>query len=306
MTHSPAPDDPVLVGADGSESSLSAVRWAAAEAALLDVPLRIAHAWVWPLYHVHLGAPPGAPPGAGLQAQAERLLDEAAEVARAVSPKAPIETSLLTGAAAAELLRAAEGARLLVLGNRGLGGFGGLLLGSVGVTAAAHAACPVVVTRGAVAPDGPVVVGIDGSEVSANAVETAFGEASRRHADLVVVHAWALPMRQAEAVTTGNGANHEGLLSEGERSGGALVEKALEPLRSTFPDVEVSVRLSGGAPAGELVAASSDAQLVVVGSRGLGSLRGLLLGSTAHALLHHAHCPVLVVRGAPTPPSDDR
>jgi nucleotide-binding universal stress UspA family protein len=292
MTFSPAPDDPVLVGVDGSDESLAAVRWAADEAARLAVPLRIVHAWMWPLYHVHLGAPPGAPTGAGLRAQAERVLERAADRARAVASSTPVETSLVTGAAAAELLRSAEGARLLVVGHRGLGGFAGLLLGSVGVTVSAHAPCPVVVVRGA-ATVGPVVVGVDGSAGSAAAISTAFAEASRRDADLVAVHAWALPMRDTSPASDG----YEALVAQGEREGTELVERALVPARAMFPGVPVTVRLGDGSPAGELVEASDEAQLVVVGSRGLGNLRGLVLGSTAHALIHHARCPVLIDRG---------
>lgn len=145
-------DSPVLVGVDGSESSNAAVRWAADEARRLGVPLRALHAWLWPLYHVQLGPPPGAPPGTGLRAEADRVLEQAAELTREASPSTPVETILYTGAPAAALLRDAANARMLVVGHRGLGGFTGLLLGSVGVTVSAHAllhhaACPVLVVR---------------------------------------------------------------------------------------------------------------------------------------------------------------
>lgn len=282
---------PVLVGVDGSESSNAAVRWAADEARRLDVPLHILHAWMWPLYHVQLGPPPGAPPGAGLRAQAERVLSEAAHLARVTSPGTSVETTLVTGAAAAELLESAAEARMLVVGHRGLGGFSGLLLGSVGVTVTARAPCPVVVVRGDWAQGEPVVVGIDGSPQSHLALVTAFGEAARRRALLLVAHAWAMPLR-----TEGADREYESELARGEREGRQLAEREASQASTGFPGVVYEVTVGDRSAGAELVDATHDAQLVVVGSRGVGALRGLLLGSTAHALLHHAACPVLVVR----------
>src|SRR4249919_3095946 len=118
ITNSVPYQGPVLVGVDGSQWSNAAVRWAADEARHLDVPLHIVHAWMWPLYHVQLGPPPGAPPGAGLRAQAERVLSEAAQLARATSPGTSVETTLATGPAAAELIQSAADARMLVVGHR--------------------------------------------------------------------------------------------------------------------------------------------------------------------------------------------
>jgi nucleotide-binding universal stress UspA family protein len=282
---------PVLVGVDGSEWSNAAVTWAADEARRLDVPLRILHAWMWPLYHVQLGPPPDAPPGSGLRAQAERVLSDAAQLARATSPGTSVETSLTTGPAAVELLEAAAEARMLVVGHRGLGGFSGLLLGSVGVTVTARAPCPVVVVRGDSTQGGRVVVGVDGSVQSQLALVTAFGEAARRRARLLVVHAWAMPLRAGG----GDGA-YATELARGEREGRLLAERATSQASADFPDVVVAVTVGDRSAGAELVAASHEAQLVVVGSRGVGGLRGLLLGSTAQVLLHHAACPVLVVR----------
>ena len=139
--------DHIVVGVDGSEQSTAAVRWAAREAHRRQVPLRVVHAWVWPLFRVPLGPAPGAPPGAGLRAAAESVLASARSTARAVAAELPVETSLEVGAAVPALLRAAEGAALLVVGNRGLGGFSGLLLGSVSAQCAHHAPCPLLIVR---------------------------------------------------------------------------------------------------------------------------------------------------------------
>jgi nucleotide-binding universal stress UspA family protein len=190
-----------------------------------------------------------------------------------------------------ELVRAAAEARMLVVGHRGLGGFTGLLLGSVGVNASAHAPCPVAVVRGDPHPGGQVVVGVDGSPESRLALTTAFGEAARRHARLLAVHAWAMPLR-----AEGSAGDYEGELDRGEREGRQLVARETHAVSQGFPDVAFDVAVGDRSAGAELVAASAGAQLVVVGSRGVGELKGLLLGSTAHALLHHAACPVLVVR----------
>ncbi len=210
--------------------------------------------------------------------------------ARAVAPSVRVTTTLLAGEPVMRLLSRAAGARLLVVGNRGLGGFGSLLLGSVGLRVAAHAPCPVVVVRGSGTGGGPVVVGVDGSAESDRAVTEAFREAAARSTSVLAVHAWFLPLRIGDPM----GGGYPELVGEAERAGRLLVDKALTMTRERHPDVPVEVRLLDGSPAGALVEASHDAALVVVGSRGAGALRGLLLGSVAQALLHHAACPVLV------------
>src|SRR5688500_12574853 len=134
----------VVVGNDGSEQGFGAVRWAADEALRLSTSLHVVHAWMWPLFRVDLGPAPGAPAGAGLRAQAEAVLADSTSQAHEVAPTLAVTTSLLTGAAAPLLIREAAAAWMLVVGNRGLGGFTGLLVGSVGVEVSAHAVCPVV------------------------------------------------------------------------------------------------------------------------------------------------------------------
>ncbi len=281
----------VVVGVDGSDCSWEAVRWAAAEAGRRGAPLHLVHAWVWPLYGVGLGPAPGAPPGAGLQAQAERVLTEGADLARAESPGLVVETSLVTGEASVRLVDCSRDAQLLVVGHRGLGGFAGLLLGSVGVAVAAHAACPVAVVRGEVGGSGPVVVGVDASERSQHVLQEAIVAADRLGAAVRAVHCVEMPLRQHLA------RSYQDTLAEASREARERLEKQIVEARSAAGlDVAVDVRLGDHPPAKELVEASADARLVVVGSRGAGGLTGMLLGSTGHALIHHSRCPVLVVR----------
>jgi nucleotide-binding universal stress UspA family protein len=282
-------DKPVLVGVDGSESSLEAVRWAAGEAGRREAPLRIVHTWVWPLYRVSLGPAEGAPPGAGLQAQAERVLQEASEVAQKVSPGLSVQTSLLTGDASTRLIECSHDSQLLVVGHRGLGGFGGLLLGSVGVAAAVHAACPVVVVRGETDRDGPVAVGIDGPERSRRTIDEAFAIAHRMRARVLAVHSFTIPLRQESVLS------YRDHVVAAEEDARELVQTELAPAQAAYPDVAVDLRLGDNPPAKELVLTSERARLVVVGRRGGGGFTGLFLGSTSHALIHHSHCPVLIV-----------
>lgn len=280
----------VVVGVDGSPDACRAVRWAAAEAVRRGAPLHVVHAWVWPLYKVPLGPAPGAPPGAGLQAQADRVLADAAAEAGATAPGLQVETSLVTGDAASRLIAASREASLLVLGNRGLGGFAGLLLGSVGLSAVSHASCPVVIVRGRPDPTGPVLVGVDGPQGSQHTIETGFAAARRLSTGVLALHCFVVPPRH-EATTS-----YRDHLVAAEEDARAIVDQELAGARARYPDVPVQVRLGDGPAARELVVASEVASLVVVGSRGSGGFAALALGTTSHALVHHADCPVMVSR----------
>jgi nucleotide-binding universal stress UspA family protein len=283
-------DKPVLVGVDGSDSSTEAVRWAAAEAGRRGAPLRVVHTWVWPLYRVNLGPAEGAPPGAGLQAQAEQILDEAGELAEKVSPGLDVTRVLLTGDASTRLIGCSHEAQLLVVGHRGLGGFGDLLLGSVGVAAAVHSACPVAIVRGETERTGPVAVGVDGPEHSKHSIAEAFAIAARLGAPLLAVHSFTIPVRQESVLS------YRDHVIAAEEDARALVEGELAEARAEFPDVPVEIVLGDNPPAKEMVLTSARARLVVVGPRGSGGFRELFLGSTSHALIHHAQCPVLIAR----------
>ena len=279
----------IIVGVDGSQSAMEAVVLAVREAAWRDSPLRIVHAFGWALAPVPVGPSPEGPPDGGLRHDAERILSEAAALAADTEPKVEVTTDLIDGVPSPVLLGCAQSAQLVVLGSRGLGGFTGLLLGSVAVHLAAHSPVPVLVARGTMRRSGPVVVGVDGSVESASALEWAVREAQLRETELVALRAWtgpqplgpgdALPpVLDVQAAQTGE----EQLLGE-----------ALEAHDGTGLQVRRMVRHDR--PARALVQLSEQAQLVVVGTRGRGGFAGLLLGSTSHQLLHHADCPVMVV-----------
>ncbi|HEX5740982.1 MAG TPA: universal stress protein [Pilimelia sp.] len=282
----------VVVGVDGSPSALQAVAAAAQAARLYARPLRIVHAFIWPLMHVPMEPVPGGPAEGGLRNDADRLLAEAEEAARKAAPDIAVECALVDGAAAPVLIAESRRACLLVLGDRGLGGFTGLLVGSVAVQLAAHAACPVLVVRGDEHPTGPVVVGVDGSATGTRAVDFAMREAHLRGVPLVAVHAWTHPVAAGPGEMLPMVYDAEVIGEEEDR----VLAEALAGRAERYPDLRVVRRVVRQRPAQALVDAGADAQLLVVGTRGRGGFRGLLLGSTSQTTLHHAPCAVALVR----------
>jgi nucleotide-binding universal stress UspA family protein len=294
----------IVVGVDGSPASVHAVDWATREALSQNCPLRIVHAFLWPLYNVPLGPPPFGPPDAGFEHFAERILAHAADRARRAAPGLDVSTSLPVRAPAAALIEASHDAALVVVGHRGLGGFAGLLLGSVGVQTAAHAACPVVVVRGSYpgetsdngrgrpGPAGHVVVGVDGSDLSSLAVDFAFAHAALHGLGVVAVHAYRGPTVTAPDQPRIAAYDIDDLQEDHTR----LLADALAGYRDKYPDVPVQEKIVPGRSAAALVAESNSAALTVVGSRGRGGFSGLLLGSTSQSALHHACSPIAIVR----------
>lgn len=294
---------PVVVGVDGSEHSLAAADYAGDEAARRGVPLEIVHAFYPPLVATPGGVPPdpapvSAAPGytePALREHAEELLHQAAERVRARHPELAMISRRHDGAPAQVLTDASHHAALVAVGHRGMGGFAELLLGSVGVYLANHATCPVVIVRGQPAADAPVVVGIDGSQGAQRAAGFAAETAGRYGVSLVALYAWtddpgwppgdvqagAPPPQVPEPVT-----------------------RTMEALAADHPSLPVTSQMRRGQPAHEaLVAASRSARLLVVGARGVGGFRGLLLGSVSQALIHHAESPVAVVGPAVDQPT---
>ncbi|TDV42533.1 universal stress protein [Actinophytocola oryzae] len=288
---------PVVVGVDGSDSALHAVRWAAREAERRGAPLRLLHATnLVPVRHPRQISPPAEYQNAVLE-QGRHWLTEATEAALHVVPGLAVSTDLHAGLAADVLINETHTAQLAVLGSRGLGGFASLLVGSVAVALAAHGHCPVVVIHastvdGAPPVDGPVVVGVDGSELSDGALTFAFEEAAARAVPLVAVHTWLdVNMAGAWAVLPGT-IDWDWLQKEEEK----LLAERLVAWREKFPQVEVRPVVVRDRPDHALLTHGAGAQLIVVGSRGRGAFAGIGLGSVSQSLLHHAECPVAVAR----------
>ncbi|MFI6010190.1 universal stress protein [Streptomyces sp. NPDC051243] len=286
---------PVVVGVDGSPSSLAAVEVAAREAGLRGVGLRLVHAFGWPAAHIPHGGRLWEPGGAGVRELVDGTLAKAERRAHETAPGVEVMREIVVGEPVAVLEIESRTASLAVVGSRGLSRFGALLLGSTAGHLAAHAACPVLVVRGRLNPGGPVVLAVDGSPAARGAVEFAFAQAATHGTHVVALHAWSTRTERAydapadpPFVTY----DEERLRDEEER----VLAEALGGLRERYPEVAVDRRLVRGRIRHTLIEASADAGLVVAGARGRGGFAGLLLGSVSQALLHHAHCPVAVVR----------
>jgi nucleotide-binding universal stress UspA family protein len=139
-------------------------------------------------------------------------------------------------------------------------------------------------------PEDParIVVGIDGSEPSERALDWAVTEASRNGAPLHLVTAWMFPMALGYAFTATVPQVHE--------AAGEACERAADEVRRRAPQLRVSTQTVQQTPGPALVAASEGAELLVVGSRGLGGFEDLMMGSVSQYCARHASCSVVVVR----------
>lgn len=284
---------PLVVGVDGSDSSLEAVDWAVDEAARHGLSLRLVFASLWERYE---GARPSfSTDRAADKVMAEHITASCAERARLRDPEVKVSSEVLPDDAASALLHAAHESFALVTGSRGRGEIAGLLLGSVSLTVAARAVCPVVVVRGGRRNQqgsyGRVVVGVGDATDGSAAVRFAFREAGARGCALHAVRAWRRPAHEhADSpliVDDAAGAQEE--------RASALLTEALRDAAGDDPQVEVERQAVEGPAHKVLLDASADADLVVVGAQRRHGHFGLQLGRTPHALLHHAACPVAVV-----------
>lgn len=282
----------ILVGVDGSRASLEAVGWAVREAGLRGTTLRIVHVMpAWPMEMTEDA--PYADVGRWMRDGATSTLTDALDRAREEDGGVEVESLLLPGDPRLALMEAAGAADLLVVGSHGLGGFRGMLLGSVALGVSGRTACPVAVVRDLPAGSrGEVVVGVDGSPEGAEAIGFAFAEASLRGVGLRAIHVWSRPVAGCGPFALP--AAEE--MAQGERR---LLSEALAGWGERHPDVKVTEQVEHAHPVDVLREASAHADLLVVGSRGRGELTGLLLGSVSHSLLHHAACPVVIVRQQP-------
>ena len=291
-------EDIVVVAVDGSDASKQAVRWAANTANKRGIPLRLASSYTMPQFLYAEGMVPPQELFDDLQAESLEKIDEARAIAHEVAPEIKIGHTIAEGSPIDMLLEMSKSATMIVMGSRGLGGLSGMVLGSVSGAVVSHASCPVVVVRedSAVNEDtkyGPVVVGVDGSEVSQQATEYAFAEADARGSELIAVHTW-MDM-QVQASLAGLAAAQQ-QWDDVEREQTEMLIERIKPLIDKYPNVPVKKIITRDRPVRALAEASEGAQLLVVGSHGRGGFKGMLLGSTSRALLQSAPCPMMVVR----------
>jgi nucleotide-binding universal stress UspA family protein len=310
---------PVVVGANGTAAGLAAVRLAARESVARGQPLRVVHAFSWPNYD----ATAQAVPFDLLRRAAAEVLARAVGAAARSAPAAQVSGHLIDGAPAAVLLQQSRAAGLLVLGNHDPGATVRLPTESVLVQAVARSRCPVLVALGIGTAQGPVVVGVDGSPAARLALRYAVAEATRRRADLHVVHVrdtedpTADPDGEADARILLENALAEVGLTSPDR---AHAEPETDPVLLRPPDPEpaapaptdpapadltpamptaVSATVLSGDPAAVLVRATTRARLLVVGPNGTEGRFGALLGAVAQTVLRRSGCPTVFVHGNP-------
>ena len=267
----------VLVGIDGSPGGERALGWAAAEAARLRAPLTVCFAVAPAAVDVPILA----------QHRAAEVLAAATDRLTIEWPQLTVQAVLSEGYPSSELLRRSARHQLVAVGSRGDSGLAGILLGTVAEHLVAHARCPVVVVPPtSTDPAAPVVVGVDGSQLNQPAVEFAFAAADRHHVPLLALS--SLETRKSVPRFGAVPATAEQLVE--------LVREAVAPWAEKHPQVPAEQRIVAGPPARELIAASADASLTVVGSSGHGAMTSLLLGSVSRPVSQQAQSPVAVVR----------
>ncbi|MFD5176519.1 universal stress protein [Nocardia sp. NPDC058379] len=275
--------DPVVVGVDGSDCALGAVRWAARTAVLRGASLQVVYAMSsgWDLGR------------AGIVSIDDQSFRDAGDVAVAraasiaVAEAAPrhldVETSVVSPGPVAALRRRARHAQLLAVGTRGLGTFERTLLGSVSTALARRPLCPLAVIPqpGHPASDRlPVLVGLDGSPGSEHALDIAIEEAARRGVGLVALRAWGEPapgLRESQMTEHTHRLLGDTLVGYGEK----------------YPGVPITRIVTGDDPAQRLLRESARAQLLVLGSHRRGERDGF--GSVSRTVLHATEIPLIVL-----------
>jgi nucleotide-binding universal stress UspA family protein len=278
----------IVVGTEGSAGGTAAVQWAADDAARMKAPLHI----VFAVDHQphRFTKYPNPELTDALHRGAEKVLVEAASIARQRHPGLDITTKAVEGAPAATLRAQAEGAIEVVLGSRGLDGFARALLGSVSNDVAGHTDGPVVVVRsGPETARGEIVVGFDDSTACEAAIGYAFEQADLRTSTLRAIYAWQLPVQVYVSEINYN-------LEEVHALQRRIAKDKLQAWREKYPQVRVVEEVYCAHPVDALTDASDRADLVIVGSHGRGAISSAVLGSVSRGVLNHAHSAVAVVR----------
>ena len=287
----------VVVGVDGTEGSIEALRWAAHDAARRQCPLHVMTCAELPVSVEASLVGNGSLAGSsmdGLVHQREEVNRRAVELARSFGLGIEVSGETVLGAPGYAVASAARENDTVVVGATSHPGRLTDVLGSVATVVAYRAYGPVVVVHGADRPTPEIdriVVGIDGSACSDEALRWAVDEAARTGAELELVHAWSYPYPSARPGASDP--RHE-MRVDAMR----MLESAERSARAQCQQVRVHSVVSEDNPAKALIDAGRSADLVVVGSRGRGGFAALLLGSTSRTVLQHASVPVALVRPA--------
>lgn len=287
----------VVVGVDGTPGANSALVWAAGAAHRRGVQLRVVHGLGTPMVLGAFAAAERFTAPDDVRAAGEGLLTEGAEYARGAYPDLDVATVLAPEDAPAVLLNEARNDDVIVVGSRGLGAVRAIMLGSVSARTSSHAPCPVVVVPeeyGAQRHWGRVVVGVDGSDSSRRALRFGLHEALVSGSSVVVVNSWEVPLPVGAPALD----DDERIFQEEkfDRQSEEIVAGVLaEVIDDRTQHLDISAVRVQSEPVQALRTASGDADLVVVGSRGRGGVRGLVMGSVSQGVVHHSRAPVAVL-----------
>jgi nucleotide-binding universal stress UspA family protein len=289
----------VVAGFDGSDESVRAVRWAAAEAGLRNRALLIVQALrPQQLAPVGYGVYPAVAADFGderLMRPVKQRLDAMAVECRRTIPALEVMTQFQYDDPVTALTTIVEDteAELVAVGSSGHGALPRMILGSTAAELARSVLRPLVVVRGAPEADAPVVVGVDESQASQRALKFAFEYAELHRCLVHAVHAWSdQPLDVFEPVE-----RWEQDAAAEQAAAGEFSEKYLDSWRERHPRVAARLTTVKDRPARALLELAESAQLLVVGSHGHGVVRRVLLGSVSHAALYHSSCPVAILRG---------
>jgi nucleotide-binding universal stress UspA family protein len=292
---------PVVVGVDGTDDALHAVRWAAALAVRLGEPLHLVHAFsdVDEALLI-ITAPQQADAGAYPRELGQSVLDRAMDAVHADFPALRVTRTLRHHSPREALVELSRRARIVVLASTDVSAAGALLVGSTTLAVATRAACPVIAWRGeTLAPnDHPVVVGVDENRISLTALTTAFELADCLGVGLTAVYAMS-PRRLPGDIDIPMVVDWEAVEDEGRQR----LSERLAPIADRWPDVHVTHVVQIGSASRVILSHAEGAQLIVVGSRGRGQLASALIGSTGLGLLHHSPTSVVI---CPAPRAEDQ
>jgi nucleotide-binding universal stress UspA family protein len=286
----------IVIGVDGSPGSQNAVRWGLALAERRHVAARLLRAFDPSMHDVRIGGGASEIGVLGDSFDAVRAqLDAAYEAASSLHPNLTITHDLVDDSASSALIEASHEADTVVIGAHGVRGFSNLVAGSTTMNVSTHAHCTVVsmpTDEGHAFDGSGIVVGVDGSQISETAIAYAFREAAETNQHLAAIHAWTDPLTPTSLGTSIPALYDPDVYS---RDQDILLAESLAGWAEKYPDVTVTRRVVHEHPVHALAGAADNARLLVVGCRGRGALRSMLLGSVSHGVLHLATCPVAVV-----------
>ncbi|WP_026128111.1 universal stress protein [Nocardiopsis lucentensis] len=292
----------VVVGVDGTPAAHAALEWAAEAAARRGAQLRIVHGMGEDSVVAH-DTPERRLAVQEARGYARDLLDDGAELVRDTHPGVDVVTVLAAEDAPDAIMEEARHGDVIVVGSRGLGAVRAMLHGSMSPRATSEAPCPVVFVPahkdeptpvGPPAPEGRIVVGVDGSDSSRRALRFGLHEALLSGAAVEVVNSWEVPLpADVSALEADAREAHEEVF---DRQSEEIVAGVLaEVVDDQTENLDISAVRMQADPVEALLEAGRNADLIVVGSRGRGGVSGLLLGSVSQGVLHHALVPVAVL-----------